>query len=90
MSAPARFRKKPVEVEAIEFNRDAFRAAIRFVPIEQFSAAGEENGRLFMDIRTLEGVMRADEGDWIIRGVAGEHYACKPAIFELTYDRVAS
>jgi len=39
-------------------------------------------------ISTLEGVMRADVGDWIITGVAGERYPCKPDIFERTYERV--
>ena len=37
-------------------------------------------------ITTLEGVMRADNGDWIIRGVKGELYPCKPDIFEATYE----
>ncbi len=41
-------------------------------------------------IPTLEGVMHASEGDWVIRGVQGEHYACKPDIFELTYEPVVS
>ena len=38
------------------------------------------------EIRTLEGVMRADLGDWIIRGIKGELYPCKPDIFAATYD----
>ena len=41
-----------------------------------------------MDIHTLEGVMHADPGDWIIRGVQGEFYPCKPDIFEQTYEAV--
>lgn len=41
-----------------------------------------------MEIATLEGVMRADPGDWIITGVKGEQYPCKPDIFEATYDPV--
>jgi hypothetical protein len=43
-------------------------------------------GRVFVQIQTLEGTMRADEGDWIIRGVKGELYPCKPDIFEATYE----
>ena len=39
-------------------------------------------------IETLEGTMRADPGDWIITGVNGEKYPCKPDIFEKTYERV--
>lgn len=41
-----------------------------------------------LSIRTLEGVMQADPGDWIIRGVQGEFYPCKPDIFEATYEAV--
>jgi len=44
----------------------------------------------YVDIRTLEGVMRADPGDWIIRGVRGELYVCKPDIFAETYEPVAN
>ena len=41
-----------------------------------------------MEIETLEGVMKADKGDWIIRGVKGELYPCKPDVFEMTYEKV--
>ena len=40
-----------------------------------------------MEIETLEGVMKANKGDWIIRGVKGELYPCKPDIFEMTYEK---
>lgn len=42
-----------------------------------------------MDIETLEGIMHADVGDYIITGVKGERYSCKPDIFEATYEKVA-
>lgn len=83
----ARYRKRPVEIEAQQFTRDTFRAGVRFVPLDQFGEAGEgDDGRVFMTIKTLEGVMRVDENDWIIRGVQGEHYPCKPDIFQQTYE----
>ena len=41
-----------------------------------------------MDIETLEGMIHASVGDWIITGVHGEHYPCKPDIFEKTYEKV--
>ena len=41
-----------------------------------------------MEIYTLEGVMKADVGDWIITGIQGEQYPCKPDIFEATYEKV--
>jgi hypothetical protein len=47
-----------------------------------------EYGTNFLDIETLEGTMTASLGDWIIKGVAGEFYPCKPDIFALTYELV--
>ena len=41
-----------------------------------------------MEIETLEGTMKADKGDWIIRGIKGELYPCKPDVFEMTYEKV--
>lgn len=41
-----------------------------------------------VEITTLEGIMRADPGDWIITGIKGERYPCKPDIFEATYEPV--
>ena len=41
-----------------------------------------------LEIETLEGTMKADKGDWIIRGVKGELYPCKPDVFEMTYEKV--
>ena len=52
------------------------------VVVEAYQAQEE------MLIRTLEGTMRADPGDWIITGVQGETYPCKPDIFEATYEAV--
>jgi hypothetical protein len=57
-----------------------------------FELAGPDNG-FGVDgliIHTLEGDMRADIGDWIIRGVKGEFYPCKPDIFDATYEQVTS
>ncbi|MGC0427631.1 hypothetical protein RKD32_003986 [Streptomyces sp. SAI-195] len=83
----AAYRKRPVTVEAVQLTREGFRDALAFVPIGQFSAAGQgDDGRMFIGIRTLEGTMLATEGDWIIRGVQGEYYPCKPDIFEATYE----
>jgi hypothetical protein len=75
-----------VEINAVQLTRETFRAAVRFVPIEQFVAGGEDQNGVFMEIRTLEGTMRASEGDWIIRGVKGEHYPCRDDIFRETYE----
>ena len=86
------FRKKPVVIEAVQLHgtEAAFQAAIAFLG----GASGAFNGHLavsdpdrsWLYIDTLEGQMTAHTGDWIIRGVKGEHYPCKPDIFALTYE----
>lgn len=90
MSEPAKYRKKPVVIEAMQITDDISIASI----FGWMSANGAEcrvsgESRPFgLEITTLEGVMKADAGDWIIRGVQGEFYPCKPDIFEATYDKV--
>jgi hypothetical protein len=83
------YRKKPVEVAAIQYN--GFNAD----EIDAF--VGQKLRRSIIDtappvirlvIPTLEGDHIASPGDWIIKGVKGEFYPCKPDIFELTYDPV--
>lgn len=84
----SKFRKKPVVIHAYCFNqkRDNFRP-------DWFQDAISANEIItYPDhalIHTLEGVMRADLGDWIIRGISGEFYPCKPGIFEMTYEALA-
>ena len=76
-----RFVKKPVVIEAVRFVGN-------FDEIEAFVGGDAEfrNGELV--IATLEGPLRASDGDWIIKGVKGEFYPCKPDVFELTYEEV--
>lgn len=79
----ALFRKKPVIIEAIQWNGRNEMEVARFI-----------GGNLEMDddellIHTLEGTMKALVGDYVIKGVNGEFYPCKPDIFEKTYDPVA-
>jgi hypothetical protein len=88
-----KFRKKPVVIEAIQWlNKKIVVADDGSDPLEWFFQA-ERNGSIqlagdTLHIKTLEGTMRADVGDWIIRGVKGELYPCKPDIFEATYEPV--
>jgi len=86
------FRKKPVVVEAERYNatdREAlsfdFREALCKPPCDQ-GGFRYDNGRALAHIDTLEGPIQVSDGDWIIRGVAGEFYPCKPDIFEQTYE----
>ncbi|MBR6603753.1 MAG: hypothetical protein IKK94_07035 [Clostridia bacterium] len=89
-----KYRKKPVEVEA-------FRLGIDYVPdwfmdkvttnnivLHGKSSGFEHYNDTNADIKTLEGIMHANYGDFIIRGVNGEIYPCKPDIFNKTYEEV--
>lgn len=77
------YRKKPVVIEAIQFTgNDA--ECMAFCPI----AVDPPDTKPSLEIPTLEGTMRVDLNDWIIRGVKGEFYPCKPDIFAATYERV--
>lgn len=89
----AKYRKKPVVVEAFQFTAqpwDQFPEWIREpkAPSVVYGDDKEGEGGYFLAILTLEGTMTAHVGDWIIRGVNGELYPCKPDIFEKTYELV--
>lgn len=75
-----KFVKKPVEIEAIQYSGANATVINAFTEGKSYPI----NGKLI--IPTLEGEMQATEGDWIIKGVNGEFYPCKPDIFEKTYD----
>ncbi len=85
-----KFRKKPVVIEAVQWFFNSIEARDNNFPaIKNF--CGEQCDLDPFDglfIHTLEGNHKADNGDWIIKGVKGEFYPCKPDIFEMTYDLV--
>lgn len=84
----AKFRKKPVEIEARQWNGQTWGAtadALREWCDGEYELK-EPNAQLA--IPTLEGRMIASPNDWIIRGVQGEFYPCKPDIFQQTYELV--
>lgn len=86
MSTSKRYRKRPVEVEALKLDpQNAFDVLDRVGGELEMTDYGTPTALL---IPTLEGIMRAEIGDYIIRGVEGEYYACKPGIFEKTYEKV--
>lgn len=85
-----KYRKKPVVIEAFNYDKygnhyvpqwgvEAYRNGVLFY-------SGEANDELF--INTLEGVYPVSVGDYIVRGVSGELYPCKPDIFERAYEEV--
>ena len=81
-----RYRKKPVVIEAVQLNEDNFERVVLWIHHEGDRKV--ESGNHIMIIHTLEGEMRAEIGDWIIKGVNGEFYPCKNNIFRLTYEEV--
>ena len=83
-----RYRKKPVVIRAIQFNGHNWAECEDFIAGEPLMHPQWMMEYDHLDIRTLEGVMRADVGDYIIKGVMGECYPCKPEIFEKTYEEV--
>lgn len=76
-----KFRKKPVVIEAFQWQPGM---VLPSYFAEAQYAIGEGGKVLF--INTLEGTMTAQPGDWVIQGVKGELYPCKPDIFEATYE----
>lgn len=99
-----KFRKKPVVIEAVQMAHSEMGANGPLDPLFRQAAPSwlreaierEEvvlstrgaRDYAVLEIRTREGVMEATPDDWIIRGVAGELYPCKPEIFDATYDAV--
>jgi hypothetical protein len=88
----SRYRKKPVVIEAVQWTGENRQEVWRLFDgtrggyIADSQSFGQVPGDLY--IRTLEGTMHAEVGDWIIRGVADEVYPCKPDVFEATYEAV--
>lgn len=77
----SKFRKRPVIIDAYQFTGETDTPGICCKP-----DWGGENYSSLPHIHTLEGDMWVVPGDWIIKGVQGEYYACKDTIFQLTYE----
>ncbi len=92
MARVIKFRKVPVEIEAMQFRTlDDYLDIVKWMKESGDTHALADEIRFetpIMLIQTLEGSMAANPGDWIIRGVKGEFYPCKPEIFKAIYDAV--
>jgi hypothetical protein len=103
VSEPAKYRKKPVVIEAVQWDGGAENATpiIDWILSSGHTASWDEAHEAWesedgcqgyaaepehLAIHTLEGTMRADPGDWIVRGIKGEFYPVKPDIFAATYE----
>jgi len=96
----AKFRKKPVVIEAVQLLWTTWDEMCKHADVGKFEDGKSEgcfvdkdgnitkngNDRIGLRIPTLEGTMLAVEGDWVIRGIKGELYPCKPDIFAATYE----
>ena len=89
-----KYRKKPIVVEAFQFGVDdmpdwfKLNEGVNWYNLAKMvSTQDQDLGSIYCLIDTLEGVMRGDYGDYIIKGVHGELYPCKPEIFHQTYER---
>lgn len=91
-----KYRKKPIVIEAVQWNGGNIDEIVEFV---DFSTLPNDDEHVdpgigytpamgTIEIPTLEGIMTANARDWIIRGVKGEVYPCKPDIFDATYEAV--
>ena len=89
-----KFRKKPVVIEAMQYLNDpAIRAACIAFSGAQSTSIDDDGAEYELEslrIHTLEGTMRCSVGDWIIKGVNGEFYPCKPDIFAATYEQAST
>lgn len=93
-----KYIKKPVEIEAIQLKEDNIIEVFEFLDganyketksveeLEDFSQMMLKQG--YIEIETLEGIMKASFEDYIIKGIKGEFYPCKPDIFQATYEEV--
>ena len=79
-----KYRKKSIVIEAVQWNGD------NKDELFSFYKDAEINNHGMLIISTLEGDMVASIKDWIIKGIKGEFYPCKPDIFEATYDKVVT
>lgn len=91
-----KYRKKPVVIEAMQWtgiNIEEIKSfvgeSLQYSIIDTAWEVGKGRPHVLMKIKTLEGNMEVSEKDFIIKGVNGEFYPCKPEIFEKTYEAVA-
>ena len=80
-----KFRKRPVVIEAVEFTQEMWER--KHSPPDGVVYSGKDDrGYTYFFCQTLEGPLKVSVGDWIITGVTGEKYPCKPDIFAATYE----
>ncbi len=82
-----KYKKRPIMVEAVQWTDDNIDEIFDFCTAAYLDADNPRN-EVELHIRTREGSLVANDGDYIIKGIQGEYYPCKPDIFEQTYEPV--
>lgn len=88
---PKTYQKRPVRIQAIQLTKENIKAVSFWCggyPGVDYDAITRDGEMVWINIPTLEGTMRAIEGDYVIKGVKGEFYPCKAEIFRETYQDV--
>ena len=87
---PKKYRKKPVVIEALKYDGsdDSKRVIIKWLMNSETPAILRGYQSSILKIKTLEGDHIVSKGDFVIKGVKGEFYPCKPEIFNCTYDEI--
>lgn len=88
MNKPKKYRTKPCEIEAMQFTGDNLQQIEKFAKKDCIGAGFEGGKCIYLLIETLEGIMKAEIGDYIIKGLRGEFYPCKPDVFEKKYEPI--
>ena len=84
-----KYRTKPCEIEAVQWNGDNLDEIIQFADKKNLMVKFKQNAKApELKIKTLEGNMEASVNDYIIRGLRGEYYPCKPDVFEKKYELI--
>lgn len=88
----AKFRSRVVVIEAVQLRWDTWSEMCDHAGVGKLADGkpeGQQDGeKIQLAIPTLEGIMTANENDWVIKGIKGELYPCRPDIFEALYDPV--
>lgn len=86
-----KYRSKPVIKEAVKLTRGYADVVVDLIGrenVNHYNLGEFKEDACYVEIKTLEGIVTASEGDYIIKGLRGEFYPCKPDIFEMTYEAV--
>jgi len=84
-----KFKKKPVEVDAIQFEEDQVEEVVEFIKSFQNNTDGFYISDNSVIVNTLEGSMNLTPGNWLIRGIEGEFYPCQDSVFVSSYDPIS-